>query len=56
MESLAKTAEFYEQTEAGKAHWADLLTFMDIDDSPTVIVTQEADVRAEGTTVTSAGG
>jgi hypothetical protein len=55
MESLAKTAEFYEKTDAGKAHWADLVTFMDIDNSPTVIVTQEADVVDGGTTVTAGG-
>lgn len=53
MESLAKTAEFYEQTDAGREHWADLQTFMDIDNSPTVIVTREADITADGTTITS---
>ncbi len=53
MDSLAKTAEFYEKTEAGRAHWADLLTFMDIDNSPTVIVSREADVTATGTTVST---
>jgi hypothetical protein len=51
MESLTKAYEFYQETDAGKAHWADLLTFMDIDNSPTVIVTQEADVAATGTRV-----
>jgi len=56
MESLAKTAEFYETTDAGKAHWADLLTFMDIDNSPTVIVTREADVDAARTTITALAG
>jgi hypothetical protein len=55
MDALAKTAEFYEKTEAGKAHWADLLTFMDIDNSPTVIVSQEADVTSTGTTVSTRG-
>lgn len=53
MESLAKTAEFYEKDPAGQAHWADLVTFMDIDNSPTVIVTHEADVDATKTTITS---
>lgn len=56
MESLAKTAEFYETTDAGKAHWADLLTFMDIDNSPTVIVTHEADIDATRTTITTLAG
>lgn len=35
--------------EAGRAHWADLQTFMDIDNSPTVVVTHEANVEAAGT-------
>ena len=56
MESLTKTAEFYKKTEAGKAHWADLLTFMDIDNSPTVIVTHEADVAATRTVITTLAG
>ena len=56
MDSLTKTADFYEQTDAGKAHWADLLTFMDIDNSPTVIVTHEADVSAARTAVTTLAG
>ncbi|MEO5840200.1 MAG: hypothetical protein ABIQ73_02335 [Acidimicrobiales bacterium] len=56
MESLAKTADFYQMTEAGKAHWADLLTFMDIDNSPTVIVTHEADVAAARTVITTLAG
>jgi hypothetical protein len=47
-ESLARTAEFYEQTERGRAHWADLSEFMDIDRSPTVVVTQEAEVSEDG--------
>ncbi len=50
MESLTRTAEFYEQTEKGKLHWADLLEFMDIDNSPTVVVTHEADVGPGGIT------
>lgn len=53
MDSLAKTAAFYESTDAGREHWADLQTFMDIDNSPTVIVTKEADITADGTTITS---
>ena len=47
-ESLDRTAEFYEKTERGRAHWADLCEFMDIDGSPTVIVTAEAEVSPEG--------
>jgi hypothetical protein len=53
MESLAATAAFYTETEKGKAHWADLLTFMDIDNSPTVIATREADVAPDATTITT---
>jgi len=56
MESLTLTAAFYENTDAGKAHWADLLTFMDIDNSPTVIVTKEADISATRTLITSLAG
>ena len=48
LESLTRTAEFYEQTERGRAHWADLAEFMDIDGSPTVVVTHEAEVSDEG--------
>ena len=48
MESLTRTGEFYEQTEKGKLHWADLLEFMDIDHCPTVVVTREADVSPGG--------
>ena len=48
MESLSQTADFYEKTERGRAHWADLLAFMDIENSPTVVVTREADVSAAG--------
>ncbi len=50
MESLIQTDEFYKQTEKGRRHWADLLEFMDIEDSPTVIVTREADVGPDGIT------
>lgn len=56
MDSLTRTAEFYEQTDDGRAHWADLCTFMDIDNSPTVIVTKEADIDATRTLITSLGG
>lgn len=48
MESLTRTAEFYEETERGRAHWADLAEFMDIDHSPTVIVSHEAEVSLDG--------
>jgi len=50
MESLAQTEAFYRDTERGRAHWADLSEFMDIDNSPTVIVTREADVGEAGIT------
>ena len=56
MDALAKTGEFYTETDAGRAHWADLTTFMDIDNSPTVIVTHEADVAAARTTITTLTG
>ncbi|HKK51105.1 MAG TPA: hypothetical protein VKA74_05940 [Myxococcota bacterium] len=48
MESLTRTAAFYRETERGRAHWADLSEFMDIESSPTVIVTHEAEVSLEG--------
>lgn len=47
--SLEATSAFYRETEAGRAHWADLETFMDIANSPTVVVTHEADVSTAGT-------
>lgn len=50
MESLERTSAFYEETERGRAHWADLCEFMDIDASPTVVVTAEADVSPNGIT------
>jgi hypothetical protein len=50
--SLEKTEAFYRDTEAGRAHFEDLRTFMDIDQSPTVVVSHEADVSAAGTTLT----
>ncbi len=53
MDSMLATSAFYEDTDAGRAHWADLQTFMDIDNSPTVIVTKEADVTAAQTTITA---
>ena len=56
MDSLVRTGEFYGSTDDGRAHWADLQTFMDIDNSPTVIVTAEADVTDAGTVVTRLGG
>lgn len=48
--SLEKTYDFYRDTEAGRAHFEDLRTFMDIDQSPTVVVSHEANVVAAGTT------
>ncbi|MCD9625466.1 hypothetical protein [Rhabdothermincola salaria] len=53
MDAMLATSAFYADTDAGREHWADLQTFMDIDASPTVIVTQEADVADAGTTITS---
>ena len=50
--SLEKTSAFYRDTSAGRAHWADLETFMDIENSPTVLVTQEAEVAAAETILT----
>ncbi|MBY0402006.1 hypothetical protein K2X89_17060 [Myxococcota bacterium] len=50
--SLEATSAFYRDTDAGRAHWADLVTFMDIDNSPTVVVTHEADVTAAETRLT----
>jgi len=49
-ESLAATSKFYEETERGRAHWADLESFMDIEGSPTVVVSQEVDVGPAGIT------
>lgn len=48
LDSLIATDEFYKTTERGKAHWADLCEFMDIDNSPTVIVSKEVDVSDAG--------
>jgi len=47
--SFDATFAFYQETEAGRAHMADLLSFMDIENSPTVFVTQEANVAAAET-------
>jgi hypothetical protein len=48
MDSLVETGHFYQKTDKGKEHWADLQAFMDIDSSPTVVVTKEADVSSAG--------
>jgi hypothetical protein len=53
MDSMLATSAFYQETDEGRAHWADLQSFMDIDDSPTVVVTRQADVSAARTTITS---
>ncbi len=45
-EALEKAAAWY-ATPDGRAHHADLATFMDIDNSPTVVVTHEARVSTE---------
>ena len=47
-ESLVATEVFYRETERGKAHWADLQEFMDIEGSPTVVLQGEVDVSPEG--------
>jgi len=47
--SLDATYAFYQDTDAGRAHYADLETFMDIANSPTVVVSDEANVAAAGT-------
>lgn len=44
--SLDAAARWYE-TLAGQQHWADLCTFMDIGNSPTVIIDSEATVSSE---------
>lgn len=46
--SLAETSRFYQETERGRAHWADLGSFMDIEGSPTVVVQREVDVSLDG--------
>lgn len=53
MDAMMATSAFYETTDAGQDHWADLQSFMDIDNSPTVVVTKEADVAAAQTTITA---
>lgn len=52
--SLDRTYAFYRDHPAGRAHWADLETFMDIANSPTVVVTREADVSAAETVLMKA--
>lgn len=42
-QALEAAAQWYE-TEAGQAHWQDLASFMDIENSPTVTVSAEAQV------------
>ena len=44
--ALEKAAAWY-ATPAGRAHWADLAAFMDVENSPTVLVSHEAVVSAE---------
>jgi hypothetical protein len=44
--SLDAAAQWY-ATPAGQEHWRDLCTFMDIDNSPTVVVQAEATVSEE---------
>ena len=41
--ALAEAVAFY-GTDPGKQHWADLQSFMDIDNSPTVTIEHEAEV------------
>lgn len=53
LDHMLATSAFYDETDRGRAHWADLQSFMDIDASPTLIVTREADVAPEATTVTT---
>lgn len=48
MDELVATGTFYESTDRGREHWNDLSSFMDIDNSPTVIVTRETEVAADG--------
>ena len=43
--ALDEAAAWY-ATPAGRAHWADLASFMDIESSPTVVVSHEAEVSA----------
>jgi hypothetical protein len=48
LDDLLEAGEFYQATERGRAHWADLSSFMDIDNSPTVIVTRETEIDQDG--------
>jgi hypothetical protein len=54
-EALAEAVAFY-GTEPGKRHWADLQSFMDIDNSPTVTVESEAEVSIANGIEILAGG
>ncbi|HZO07939.1 MAG TPA: hypothetical protein VFC77_01065, partial [Myxococcota bacterium] len=44
--ALEQAAAWY-ATPAGQRHWADLAAFMDVEASPTVVVTHEARVSEE---------
>jgi len=48
IEKLMETDEFYKTTQRGKEHWSDLKSFMDIENSPTVVVSREAEIDEEG--------
>lgn len=48
--SLERAAAWY-QTPAGQAHQRDLEAFMDLQNSPTLVVTHEAEVSPAGTWV-----
>jgi len=53
-EAMQQAAAWY-GTAKGQEHWADLCSFMDIANSPTVMVTAEADISAErGISITQA--
>lgn len=45
-ESLAAAANWY-RSDAGRAHWDDLASFMDIENSPTVTVSAEAHIDSD---------
>ena len=51
-----QAGEFYTETDAGPGPLGRPHHFMDIDNSPTVIVTHEADVAATRTTITTLAG
>ena len=44
--ALDEAVTFY-ASESGQQHWADLQSFMDIDNSPTVLAVREADVSPD---------